>query len=180
MEGMKGKAGLIGLVGLVLVFASTEALARGWGGGRGRGWGQGRGMGQAQATPVDLTAAQASQIEALRTQFIKQSTETQAILDVKRAEKQRLMMAEKIDRQAVNAKDAELEALRQQLRKTRLAHRLDVLEILTPAQRAAWMNRPGWAGRSGNWGQGKGLGQGRGRGMRGCRGGGWGGGSSGW
>lgn len=175
MEYLKRRLPVLGLVGFVFLFASAQALAQGWGQGRGwgrgRGLGQGRDLGQSLAIPADLTAEQTKRIEALRTKFISQQANIQSQLDVKRAEKQQLMLAKKIDRRAVFAKDAEMEILRQQLRKARLAHRLDVLEILTPTQRASWMSRPGWTGRHSGWRVGPGR-RGWGRGMRGCRGGG--------
>lgn len=183
MTNLKRTIQLSSLAALLLTFTAAEVFAKG----RGRGVGQGRGPGLANSATLNLSAAQQTQIETLRAKYLPTQASDRAALMNKRVEKRSMLLADKIDRKAVLAKEAEMEMLRQKLHKARVEHRLAVMEVLEPGQRAAWMNRPGWAGRGGQncpgnragWGKGRGQGGGRGGGGGRGAGGGWGGGG-GW
>lgn len=148
------------LVLMVTALAAGDVLAKG----RGRG-GPGRGQGALGGTGpgagLDLTAEQQQRLAKLRAEHSAQMAETRAALQVKRTELRALWLADSPDRQAILAKQAEMEPLRAKLRQARVDHRLVVHTLLTPEQRVRWADRPG-RGR----GMGPGCGQGgRGRGL---------------
>ncbi|HUU03943.1 MAG TPA: Spy/CpxP family protein refolding chaperone [Myxococcota bacterium] len=123
------------LVALVALFSAVDANARG----RGHHgcMGQGRaGQGFAGVAGLNLSAEQQKKIAELKTEMVKSTAAARTELDAKRAELQSLWSAERPDRGAILAKQAEMDLLRQKLRTSRVDHRLAVMELLTAEQRA--------------------------------------------
>jgi Spy/CpxP family protein refolding chaperone len=122
------------LIALVALLSVADANARGRGH---RGCKGGRaGQGFKAFAKLDLSAEQQQKITELRTKMIESMAGTRTELDAKRGELQSLWSAERPDRGAILAKQAEMDLLRQKLRTSRVDQRLAVMEILTTEQRA--------------------------------------------
>jgi Spy/CpxP family protein refolding chaperone len=116
---------------------------------------------------LDLSTAQQEQIAALRSTMEEQTAQTREALDEKRSEMHALWSAETPDRDAILAKQVEMDELRRELRTAHIDFRLAVRALLTPEQRAkldATRGR-GRGGRHGRGGRGPGAGHGWGGGM---------------
>ena len=175
---MKSKLLIAGTLVLAGVLLAPEAGARGRGRGLGGGAGHGDGVGFGQhlAAELELSAEQRGQIDALRDGMCGEVTEVRTALREKRREMRALWTAEQPDEQAILAKHAEMDVFRQQLRTLRVRFRLAVIELLTPEQKAKFIDGfrrsgqgrgPGYGrgwGKGDGQGWGRGYGQGRGRG----------------
>jgi Spy/CpxP family protein refolding chaperone len=84
---------------------------------------------------LNLTAEQASKIRAMDEQFLRENKPLQDKLYSKRGDLKLLWMERNPDQQKINAAQAEMRALRDQLQDKATSHRLAVLNILTPEQR---------------------------------------------
>lgn len=82
-----------------------------------------------------LTEEQQKKIDALKTSLHKALLPLRADLKVKKAELEKLLIAEKPSTTAIDKKIEEIGALRTQIQKALVHHRLQVREILTPEQR---------------------------------------------
>lgn len=155
----------LGVLMVLVVGMSADTYAQGRGGGKG-GRGQGSGIGSGRGLAVQalgLSTQQQEDIALLRAQHREVISSLEDELDVKRAQMAELMTAERLDRQAIEAKRNEMEPIRQELRDSRHKHRLDMLELLTPEQRTKWLNQKGLYRGKGNgpcagWGRGSGQG----------------------
>jgi Spy/CpxP family protein refolding chaperone len=165
-------------LGLVVLMAAGAAWAGGPGRGLGpcgQGKGPGMGPGNVSGGPgaglglrglerLGLDEVQQKQIEALRAEHLARVEPVRVKLDGLRAELQALWQAERPDRGALLAKQADMEIQRQALREARVDLRLEVLRLLTPEQRARaaefMKDRPG-RGKSGHGRHGRGTGPGR-------------------
>jgi len=124
------------------------------------------------APSANLTAQQQQQIQALRVATFDQVAPLRRDLMVKRGELRSLWAAPKPDRDAILKKQAEMDEIRQKIRKAHTEERLAMTKILTPEQRAAMPPGGPGLGRGGRQGGmcgglGGGRGMGRGRGPRG-------------
>jgi Spy/CpxP family protein refolding chaperone len=101
----------------------------------GRGKGHGGGI-EMILRNVDLTEDQRTQLEALRDEHQAEMKPLKQELKTKRQQLHQLWTAEVIDEGAIWALDAEMVPLRQQMHQERLEQRLQVMNLLTPEQRA--------------------------------------------
>jgi Spy/CpxP family protein refolding chaperone len=85
---------------------------------------------------LNLTADQQKQIDTLRQQQRDRVKPLREQMKGKMQEMRALWMADKPDRNAILAKHQEMDGIRQQLTVERVDHRLALLQILTPEQRA--------------------------------------------
>lgn len=84
---------------------------------------------------LELTEEQQKKIDALKTNLHKALLPLNADLKVKKAELEKLRIAENPSTTAIDKKIEEIGALRTQIHKALVHHRLQVREILTPEQR---------------------------------------------
>ena len=119
----------LALVALTLSFA-VIAEAR-----PGRGRGRGGGI-EKILRSVDLTEDQRTQLEALRDEHRAEMEPLKQEMKAKRQQLRQLWTAEVIDEGAIWALDAEMVPLRQQMHQERLEQKLQVMNVLTPEQRA--------------------------------------------
>jgi Spy/CpxP family protein refolding chaperone len=173
----------VGLVMVLLVGATSLALAQGPGGRSAPGAAK---SAAAQKGPIsDLTPDQKAKIAALRAAAMEKAAPLRGELDAKMTEMRQLWAAEKPDRKAITGKQAEMDAIHQKMRAIWTDFGLDVHALLTPAQRAEWaqagpghgmgmgMGMMGGGGPKGQRGggpgrRGHGMGMGMGQGMDGC------------
>jgi hypothetical protein len=135
---------------------------------------------------LGLDDAQASRIQAIRTNYQQKLAKHSGRLEKHRVAMQQLMQADVPDQGKVLAEMRRGRALRGKIREERAKARLKILATLNKDQRnllRSWCPRlgaggPGWGqgaglGRGGAWGAGGGWGRGRGGGRGGgwCRGG---------
>ncbi|MFH1007876.1 MAG: Spy/CpxP family protein refolding chaperone [Candidatus Latescibacterota bacterium] len=119
------------------------------------GVGQDGGKGWTDITPP-LTPEQTEKIGPMRTEHQKKVIDLRADLQKKQLDFRTLMMAAKPNIKEIHAVIDQMGALKIQLRKQQVSHRLAVRELLTPEQRASMKDRePGWGGRHGKHLQGK-------------------------
>lgn len=109
-------------------------------------------MTTAQAQPCDhgkknkmdfipeLTDQQKEQISDKRTAHLKNVQSIKSDLDIKRAEKRKLMLQDDADKKAIDKKIDEISNLNAQLQKERADFHLSVKNILTDEQKTAWAN----------------------------------------
>jgi Spy/CpxP family protein refolding chaperone len=175
-----------GLTMVLLMGATSLALAQGPGGGTASTAGKGAAD---QKSPIsDLTPEQKGKIAALRAAAMEKAAPLRNELDAKMTEMRQLWAAEKPDRKAITGKQAEMDAIHQKMRAIWTDFGLDVHALLTPAQRAEWAQAgpghgmgmgPGMMGGGGpkgrrgggpgrGHGAGMGPGMGMGQGMDGC------------
>jgi Spy/CpxP family protein refolding chaperone len=86
----------------------------------------------------DLTEEQQTQIEKSKLNLDKAILPLNAELDVKKAELDQLLLAEKPDKKAVYKKIDEIGSVKTQIKKMKVDHRLEVRALLTPEQRVAF------------------------------------------
>lgn len=118
----------------------------------------------------DLSDEQEAQITELRNAHFAEVKDLRAELDILRAQKRKLMIADNPDAKAIDAKIDEMSSIQTQMQKLRVAHHLAVRNLLTAEQKVYYDmhhgNRQGKAGRNDNYR--------RDRGGRGMHGGGYG------
>jgi len=140
----KSKISLVAVLALSLTLGlAATSWARPGGGMRG---GMGGGMGCGMMGAMNLTPEQAGKFFDLKEKFHNDTAATRKQMMVKRAELAALWKAENPDQAAINAKQKEINALRDQMQEKRTAFKLEARKI-SPE-----------------------LGQGFGRGMRGGKG----------
>ncbi len=116
----------------------------------------------AQCPALDLTPDQQSRVSALRDAAASKSAPLRAQLQTKMAEMKKLWARDNPDRQAIFAKQGEMESIHRQLRTIWTDFGLQVHAILTPEQRGKWAECA--KGMMGMMGMGPGMGMGRYRG----------------
>ncbi len=87
---------------------------------------------------LDLTEAQETQIEKSKIALDKELLPLKADLDVKKAELDKLLLAEKPDKKSVYKKIDEIQTVRTKLERLKVDHRLEVRAFLTPDQRVVF------------------------------------------
>jgi len=135
---MRLRRTIVGAGLIILLLASTGAMAAGWGGGFGKGV-KGEAGGRICHRSwhwhgLDLTPEQEEQILALRQEFHKKSLPLRQDLQRLRLELRRLWLEEKPDEAAINAKLAEMTPLKIELRAMALETWAEIKKILTPEQ----------------------------------------------
>jgi Spy/CpxP family protein refolding chaperone len=118
------------LAGLVALLMAADASA-----GRGRGRGK-RGAGMRATAALELTAEQQVEIHKLRAQMIEDLAPAKAKLGQLRGELRALWQADQPSKKKIIAKQAEMNAYRDKIRARKIEFRIDVLNLLTPEQRA--------------------------------------------
>ncbi len=140
------------LTGMILIASTLFVNAQ-----RGRGFNNpNRPMMNQNCGIPDLTDKQEAKIKELRTSHWDDMKAFRADLDILRAEKRKLEVADNPDAKAIDAKIEEMGNLRTQMQKTSNRHRLAVRELLTDDQKAWFDSRNQRRG-------GKGFGRGHGR-----------------
>jgi periplasmic protein CpxP/Spy len=136
---MRRYLGVFMVFALALTVAAGAALARGFGhmgGGPGGGPGHmGFGFGPRAAEALGLSADQQKQLADLRTKVDDELAPVRAQLEAKHKELWDLWTAPNPDRNAILAKQAEIEPLRQRVQAAMVDFRLAALKVLTPEQR---------------------------------------------
>jgi Spy/CpxP family protein refolding chaperone len=135
---------------LALVLATTPV----WDGGpcdcHGRGGpggpGMGSGMDPGKLEALSLSAQQRQQVAALEAAQLQKVTPIRTQLGAKRSEMRVLWDAQSPDRKAILAKQAEMDALRKQLREFRVDFKLELLKVLTVEQKASLQAKDGAGG----------------------------------
>jgi Spy/CpxP family protein refolding chaperone len=84
----------------------------------------------------NLTDSQEAEIENLRITHYKATRDLQSDLEILRAEKRKLMLADNPDAKAIDTKIDEMNAIQSSLQKQRVAHHLAVRNLLTDSQKA--------------------------------------------
>jgi Spy/CpxP family protein refolding chaperone len=143
---------------MLLVFMAMGTLSFAQGG-NGNGRGQ-NADGFCMNIP-DLTQEQQDKIEAMRTTHQKTMLANRNQLNVKKAQLEQLMTADKPDAAAINKMIDEMSVIKTEMQKKKAEHRLAVRGLLTDAQRVYFdSHRGGGKGRGNSCG--KGFGNGRG------------------
>lgn len=124
------KRGLIAVALTVALAIPLAAQAKGHRRGH-SGRGEGRGI-----ASLDLTPEQRERFKALRNELAERNAPVREQVQAKKAELQVLWSAEVPERNAILAKQEEIQRLRSELRVARVDHRLTALKMLTPEQRA--------------------------------------------
>ena len=119
----------------LLMVVALGTVSHAYGGRGGPGGGMGYGAGLLNQPGLNLTAEQASKIRAMDEQFLRENKPLQDKLYSKRGDLKLLWMERNPDQQKINTAQAEMRALRDQLQDKATAHRLTVLNVLTPEQR---------------------------------------------
>lgn len=94
-----------------------------------------------------LTEEQKQKIEELRTGFLKEVQPMRNQLRSERFALLSLLASDKPDQKAINAKIDALAKLRAEIEKKAVAHRMQVRNLLTDEQKAAFDARPGFGAR---------------------------------
>jgi Spy/CpxP family protein refolding chaperone len=173
---MKGKRWMTAMAVLAVVLMTTAAWA--WGPGGGRGWGRGPcyGYGDDVGGPagLNLTADQNQKIQALRVAHLKDVQPLQTALFEKRNELRNLWLEPSPNEEKIVKVNRDIQTIRTQLNDKATKYRLQMLNVLTPEQRAQVQSRGPGFGRgfgpgagAGYSGQGFGPGSGWGMGPRG-------------
>jgi len=158
---MKKKVFIIGLASLLVVGAISIAFSQGFGR-RSREFGPGSGFGgpgmmnRFTAGP-NLTKEQLEKLQALRTDFQKETVDLRNKMQLIGLELQQLWLADELNEEAILAKTKERSALQAQLQEKSGQHRIKMRKILTKEQWASF-------NQSRNIGKGRGMmGSGRGQ-----------------
>jgi Spy/CpxP family protein refolding chaperone len=134
-------------------------------------WAQGRGPmsgnPDAHFAQLKLSPEQKQKVQAFREAAMKQAEPVRKEMQAKAAEMKQLWLADKPDKNAIERKQVEMEAIGHKLRGIWTDFHLQLHAVLTPEQRAKWAE---------HMGGGSGMGGGRGMGRGGMHGGGMGGG----
>ncbi|MGV8081555.1 MAG: Spy/CpxP family protein refolding chaperone [Syntrophales bacterium] len=172
---MKAKKLMTTVAILAVVLMATTTWAYGPGGGR--GWGRGPCYNAADVggpVGLNLTADQNEKIRALRVAHQKEVQPLQAAMFAKRGELRTLWLETTPNEEKILKVNRDIDAIRTQLNEKATKHRLQMLNVLTPEQKAQIQSRGPGFGRgfgpgagAGYDGWGTGRGQGRGMGPRG-------------
>lgn len=176
---MKGKTWMTTVAILAVVLMATTTWAYGPGGGR--GWGRGPCYNAADVggpVGMNLTADQNEKIRALRVAHQKEVQPLQAAMFAKRGELRTLWLETTPNEEKILKVNRDIDAIKAQLNEKATKHRLQMLNVLTPEQKAQVQSRgsgfgrgrglgPGAGAGAGCDGPGYGPGQGRGMGPRG-------------
>jgi len=171
MKKMKRKVFIIGLAALLVVGAISIAFSQGFGR-RGRGFG-GPGMMDKVTAGPNLTQEQLKKLQALRTDFQKETVDLRNRTQLIGLELQQLWLADELNEEAILAKTKESSALRAQLQEKSVQHRIKMRKILTKEQWASFNQSRNIGKGRGMMGSGRGqhrgrmMGSGRGFGMGG-------------
>jgi len=133
---------------LVMMTIGTLSFAQG-----GSGNGREQNPGGFCMNIPDLTQEQQDKIEAMRTTHQKTMLVNRNQLNVKKAQLEQLMTADKPDAAAINKMIDEMSVIKTEMQKKKAEHRLAVRSLLTDAQRVAFDSQRN---------RGKGCGNGRG------------------
>lgn len=87
---------------------------------------------------LELTDAQEQQIETIRIDNYNNSKDLEAQMEILRAEKHKLMIADSPDAKAINSKIEEMNTVRLALQKNRTATHLAIRALLTDKQKAIY------------------------------------------
>jgi zinc resistance-associated protein len=159
---MRTRAKIVGIA-TVLVAGMTASA-----------WAQGRGPmsgnPDAHFAQLKLSPEQKQKAGAFREAAMKQAAPLRLEMQAKAAEMKLLWLADKPDKNAIERKQSEMEAIGHKLRGIWTDFHLQLHAVLTPEQRAKWAE---------HMGGGPGMGGGRGMGRGGMHGGGMGGGMGG-
>ena len=136
---------------IMLVISATIAMAG--------PWRCGSGMGPNALANLDLSAEQATKIQALREARLKEVSPVRNQLFGKRAELRLLWVQINPDQDKIRAKQKEISNLRDQIQEKTTKYRLELRKALTPEQRAQLMafrlergcGPCGKCGRMGRW-----------------------------
>jgi Spy/CpxP family protein refolding chaperone len=123
------------LVAGALFLSATAALADG-GGRRGHSCTMGAGFASHVSQKLGLSAQQQTQLTTLQSTFNAQAQGACTDIKAKESELKALWTAQTPDRNAILAKQAEIDPLRQTIRTARVNFRLGMQAMLTPEQRA--------------------------------------------
>ncbi len=123
----------------------------------------GRDGGAGAAQPaLNLTPDQQARISALRDAAMTKAAPLRAQMQTKMTEMKQLWSSANPDRQAILAKQDEMDSIHRQMRTIWTDFGLQVHSILTPEQRATWVqNHKGMVGMGPGMGLGMGMGKGR-------------------
>lgn len=128
---MKTKSIIIGAGIILLFFAGNSVLAQ-------HGMKMAANQTAKMACVPDLTDEQESQITQLRTEFSAATKNLRADMQIKKAELDKLKIQDTPNRTNINAKIDEITALRTEMQKKRTKMHLDIRELLTDEQKAAF------------------------------------------
>lgn len=172
---MKGKKWMTTVAILAVVLMATTTWAYGPGGGR--GWGRGPCYNTGDVggpAGLNLTAEQSAKMQALRVAHQKDVQPLQAAMFAKRGELRTLWLDNPPSEEKILKVNRDIDAIKAQLNEKATKHRLQMLNVLTPEQKAQVQARGPGFGRgfgpgagAGCDGTGPGRGQGRGMGPRG-------------
>ncbi len=172
---MKGKKWMTTVAILAVVLMATTTWAYGPGGGR--GWGRGPCYNTGDVggpAGLNLTAEQSAKMQALRVAHQKDVQPLQAAMFAKRGELRTLWLDNPPSEEKILKVNRDIDAIKAQLNEKATKHRLQMLNVLTPEQKAQIQSRGPGFGRgfgpgagAGYDGWGTGRGQGRGMGPRG-------------
>jgi Spy/CpxP family protein refolding chaperone len=177
---MKGKKVMTTVAILAVVLMATATWAYGPGGGRGWGRGPCYSYGDDVGGPagLNLTAEQNGKIQALRQAHLKDVQPLQTAMFEKRGELRNLWLEASPNEDKILKVNKDIQTIRTQLNEKATKYRLQMLNVLTPEQKAQVQSRgsgfgrgrglgPGAGADAGCDGPGYGPGQGRGMGPRG-------------
>jgi len=161
---MKGKKLMAAMAILAVVLMASTTWAYGPGGGR--GWGRGPCYSGDVAGPagLNLTAEQSQKMQGLRVAHQKEVQPLQAVLFEKRGELRILWLEASPSEEKILKVNREIQAIKAQLQEKATKHRLQMLNLLTPEQKAQVQSFGPGKGRGMGPGKGPGMGSGMGPG----------------
>jgi Spy/CpxP family protein refolding chaperone len=167
---MKTNLGIVEIASVLLAGMSASAWAQGHGAMSGNP--------DAHFAQLKLSPEQKQKVATFREAAMKQAEPMRKEMQAKAAEMKQLWLTDKPDKNAIERKQSEMEAIGHKLRGIWTDFHLQLHTVLTPEQRAKWAEHvgkgPGMMGGGGGMGHGGGMGGGMGHG--GMHGGGMGGG----
>ncbi|MDA3819817.1 MAG: Spy/CpxP family protein refolding chaperone [Candidatus Delongbacteria bacterium] len=86
----------------------------------------------------DLTEDQEEQIDEIKADYFSAIKDLKADMDIKTAEKRKLMIADEPDKSAINAKIDEISTIHSQMAKIRVEKHLAIRDVLTEEQKNAF------------------------------------------
>lgn len=90
---------------------------------------------------LNLTEAQKSKMEEMKTKHQKEMIELKADLDKKKLDHKKLMKSDDLKRADVLKLTDEMNTIKNQISKARATHKMDVYDSLTKEQREIWSER---------------------------------------
>jgi len=158
---MKTNVRILVAMFVILVTTASDIFAQP---GRGRGRND---MKNCENAIPDLTDEQKAKIEKLRVAHLKQMTENRNLMAEKKARLRTLTTVDKPDMKAINETIDQITTLKNQHMKARVAHQLDVRNLLTDTQKVYFDANHGKRGKHNFCGDGDGYrhGKGKGKGM---------------